>query len=269
MKRMSPPQIDLYDIYSICEYIINNNSVPMFDFKDENTTIFSGMQFINHLKKVYAYFSFPSIWDNKKSEEDNILTAYSDFLTTFEDWKNQNLYGFIRYYKDLQMEYNAIENYDRFEEGGWTDELHKGSRTATNSNLKNATATNSITTPVGETITTEYINGEDNTNELQTGKSVTSFNNASTTTSGSKDENYTELTGLKENNYSETTDISDSLFDNNKRIFNGYRIHGNIGVSTPADMLTKEKEIRINSFITYAMDDFANKYLVLVGGCCD
>lgn len=269
MRKIGQP-IKL-ELYNVSELLKSPNVSP-FEFKKGSTTVYTGTQFVEYIKSRYPNFYFVSKWNDDFSEDDNILGASIEFTTTYQHWRNLMLDNVVRFWDALAEEYDPLENYDRKEEGSWTDAMHKGSRTATNTDTKDAVNSNSnvntTTTPTGTTTTTDYVNGENNTAELPTGKSVTSFDNADTVvdsvTTADEQDNYTRRTGDKANNYTETTDISDTVFDKNVRTFDGYRVHGNIGVTTSSQLLLGEKEVRLTNYVYSLIDEFVKQYLVYV-----
>lgn len=267
-KIGKPTKLELYNV----ETLLQSPNVSHFEFKKGNTTVFSGTQFVNYIKSRYRNFYFVSKWDDDHDEDYNILASSVDFANVFENWRNSILDNVVRFWDALAEEYDPLENYDRREEGSYTDAMHKGSRTATNTDTKDAVNSNSnvntTTTPTGTTTTTDYVNGENNVAELPTGKSVTSFDNTNTVvdsvSKADEQTNYTRRTGDKVNNYTETTDISDTIFDKNVRTFDGYRVHGNIGVTTASQLLQGEKEIRLNNYVYSLIDEFVKLYLVYI-----
>lgn len=147
-------------------------------------------------------------------------------------WQRQRENSYARMLSALMSEAatDPTENYDRKESGGWKDthDIGKKERSTeykpgTINTVENFTAGDDVSTPALES------------------KSVS-------TPSGVKDEG-------------KTTD--EKATDTDTRLFQDYRVHGNIGVSTAADMA--EKILHLNGTINLArqaMKEFVDLYTV-------
>lgn len=159
-------------------------------------------------------------------------------------------------YETTQYEYDPISNYDRHEEGLETTEKHKGTRTASNVNVKTSAATDVETT---DTPRVERVTDTDNYG-LGSGTSgapvqkVTENAPTGTDTSrtvGTAANNYNETIGNAANNYTDTTDVSADVFDKDVLGFTDRRTWGNIGVTTTQQMIQSERDIIIDVLQVY------------------
>lgn len=150
----------------------------------------------------------------------------------FTVWANRRAESYGRMYQALAEEAltDPTENYDRKEDGGWKDthDLGKKERSTeykpgTINTVENYTAGDDVSTPAIES------------------KSVS-------TPSGVKDEG-------------KTTD--EKATDTDTRLFQDYRVHGNIGVSTAADMAEKILNLHMRADLTQqALNEFVDLYTI-------
>ena len=152
-------------------------------------------------------------------EETQLEAVCVLFIGQWLTWKRQREDSYARMLSALMSEAatDPTENYDRKESGGWKDthDIGKKERSTeykpgTINTVENFTAGDDVSTPALES------------------KSVS-------TPSGVKDEG-------------KTTD--EKATDTDTRLFQDYRVHGNIGVSTAADMA--EKILNLNGTINLA-----------------
>lgn len=195
--------------------------------------------FIRRLFLKYASWCFNSIEDEK-------ITIATDFFESWGNWCVSNFDSFKKLKTAWDSNYSAIENYDRIEEGSFTDEHHKGTRTSNNLNTKT-------------------IDKEKN----KTTQSESAFNSGLTPvseTSGNSADNESEMTTTANatDNFTETRDISETVFDKDTRTFENYRVHGNIGVTTNAQMLTAEIEMRLNYLAKNIVKSFVKEFCYYV-----
>lgn len=150
--------------------------------------------------------------------------------------------------------------------------------TTTTTNTPNVTTT-TTNTPNAKIKNTEYTFGFDSTEEVPSGATVSELlegnnqtsvsntgtdtsvtsNQGSTTSVTSNEGKNTVLAGA-EDNYTETRDISDTVFDRDERSFNGYRVHGNVGVTKNQDMILAEMEVRKLNVAYIALDTFIREH---------
>ena len=211
-----------------------------YNFIQDTELIFNSAIFYNEVENQYFDLS---IFYHK--ENATIVEVSDYFKRCFDTWKSQNGYNVSRFFKGLKEEYNPIENYDRYESGKITDEMHKGTKTAN--------AFESVTTPTEIIKNSNYVVGDDNATPLLDSYSEAETLSGNTTTSGDVTKNYTL-----------TQDIDADTFDKNVKTFEGYRIHGNIGVLTSSDALLKEYELRKQNFVSEIIKDFIVKYTMYI-----
>jgi len=147
----------------------------------------------------------------------------------FAEWSyfiSRNGENLVRMIAALYSDYNPINNYDMIEksvDGETLDEIE--------------------TTPSGKTITKSYAAGLNSSGDgALTGKNETSFENAKSTTS-------------PKNTKSVTLD-SETLANVHKATQHILTRSGNIGVTTSAQMITQEIELRVIDLI----DDFVKRF---------
>lgn len=192
---------------------------------------------------------------------------------TADEWHDY----IIELYKTTLYDYNPIENYDRTEEGGWSDAHHKGTRSQRELNTKDATSSDFTVTASPDITTTDTpavtqthnhkeVGYNDTTANLTTVDEVGNTGNntshttgdTTTTTIGSDVSNYTKHSGT---DTTTVTDVSDSVFDKDVREFSEYRVHGNIGVMSTQDMIQKQRDIIIDVLDIY-LSKFADCFTI-------
>ena len=167
-----------------------------------------------------------------QDEDEDITRASVRLQGIFTVWANRRNSSYGRMYQALAEEAltDPTENYDRKEDGGWKDthDLGKKERSTeykpgTINTVENFTAGDDVSTPALES------------------KSVS-------TPSGVKDEG-------------KTTD--EKATDTDTRLFQNYRVHGNIGVSTAADMAEKILNLHMRADLTQqALNEFVDLYTI-------
>ena len=167
-----------------------------------------------------------------QDENETVAIAAVRLQGIFTVWANRRNASYGRMYQALAEEAltDPTENYDRKEDGGWKDthDLGKKERSTeykpgTINTVENFTAGDDVSTPALES------------------KSVS-------TPSGVKDEG-------------KTTD--EKATDTDTRLFQNYRVHGNIGVSTAADMAEKILNLHMRADLTQqALNEFVDLYTI-------
>lgn len=167
-----------------------------------------------------------------QDENEDMTTAATRLQGIFTVWANRRSENYGRMYQALAEEAltDPTENYDRKEDGGWKDTNDIGKRErsteykpGTINTVENYTAGDDVSTPALES------------------KSVS-------TPSGVKDEG-------------KTTD--EKVTDTNTRLYQNYRVHGNIGVSTAADMAEKILNLHMRADLTQqALNEFVDLYTI-------
>lgn len=217
----------------------------------------------NLLDFYFSDFLFLGRYDKTKTLEQNLSAAKEKFADTFDLWKQSNSKNIDVLYSALYTDYNPLENYDRKEEGGYTDEHHKGSKSATASKETTTPDLTTETTNRTKVKSSDFVYGFDSATASPSGYNETAPTEGTdkTTQTGT-----TSTTRTAEENYTTETDISDTVFDNDKRVFNNYRVHGNIGVTTPSDLINGEFKVRMDSLLRKLLFQFAHEYLFYSDG---
>lgn len=166
-------------------------------------------------------------------------------------WSAKELSVWTRMWNAMKLEYNPIENYDRYE--SWED---------SNRVLRSSS---------GSTSSSTKTTGESNDNVTETGsildqKGVAAYNDSafSPTEKVDRDDSRTR-TG--ETNDSTTTMGSVSQNDNANETSQNTRTgraHGNIGVTTSQEMLKQELEIAKVNVMDYIIQQFKRRFCLLV-----
>lgn len=167
-----------------------------------------------------------------QDENEDMTTAATRLQGIFTVWANRRAESYGRMYQALAEEAltDPTENYDRKEDGGWKDTRDLGKKErrteykpGTINTVENFTAGDDVSTPALES------------------KSVS-------TPSGVKDEG-------------KTTD--EKATDTDTRVYQNYRVHGNIGVSTAADMAEKILDLHRDADLTQqALNEFVDLYTI-------
>ena len=134
-------------------------------------------------------------------------------------WSNTRVSSWNKLYKSTMLEYNPLENYDRYET--WED-------------VDGSTGNTSTT---GSTIGS----GTDRVAGYDSGRLVDRTAQNATTQDSTNVNSNTERRGNRSGH-----------------------IHGNIGVTTPAQMIAGEREIYKYDVYAYIVDEFKQRFLLLV-----
>lgn len=233
-------EYSFYNNYDLCTggYLTSNN----FDVKVNDVTLLKGSYFLNVLSRRFSSWCVFVV--GKKTIEEARSYLKSAYLDFWEYRKND-----LKQVVDAwAKEYDPLQNYDRYEVGGWTDELHKASKT---SSEIDSTDTE---TPTIKTKSTNYSVGDDNAVAMETGHSITEIESGNTVIAKRAEAS---------KNYNITEDLSDTKFDHNKHIFDNYHVYGNIGIKTNSQMALEELEKALKPVIDMFIEQFVNSYEVL------
>lgn len=167
-----------------------------------------------------------------KDENETVYEAFKRLRSLWVVWTNRREDAYGRMYQALAEEAltDPTENYDRKEDGGWKD-THDFDKKVRDTEY----------TPAVVNTTENYTAGDDVSTPALASKSVS-------TPGGQKD-------------MGKTTD--QKATDTDTRLFQDYRVHGNIGVSTAADMA--EKIIKLHGPIDLteqAIKEFVDLYSI-------
>ena len=180
----------------------------------------------------------------------NICLECAELELIYPDWDFMKIAISAWSYKELptwqriaelaELEYNPIENYDR-KEDSVDNETHKRDKLTTDNITNSGTANN-----INNTDTLNRAAGF-NSDALGVKNKSTTGNTYSGSSSGESNQSTTE---------GET--------DNTGRVHSS-RIHGNIGVTTPAQMITSEIELAPQlNVINYIVDSFKQRFCLMV-----
>lgn len=215
--------------------------LPISDIKDnDNNVILTASLLISYLYNTYGNYKTNAPLANLWFMYDS--THHADFLKAWTAWN---------------AEYNPLENYNGIETNvrqymdGETTQTVSHGKTTTNTILGDGMVTETqVTTFDSET-------PRDDTKTINTGSTETSDSGTTTTTT---DQSVKSLT-VDGTNY--TADKIEA--ETNTR-------HGNLGVTTSQQMITSERDMRLNPLITMYLDTFISDYAYYVSnewGCLD
>lgn len=177
------------------------------------------------------------------------LWAYK-WSSTFERWFNA-----------LSIEYNPLENYDRFED--WNDQS-SGSESKTGTESRNRAS---------QTKRNEMTSGNDNSSQITTGNvenTISGFDastyqpDTNAATSGNAENSSIRLSATGAQSEDSGMEINDNKESHVDARFAGHtgRIHGNIGVTTSQQMLQAELDIARFNFIDEMTDVFLQELTI-------
>lgn len=189
----------------------------------------------------------------------------------FRNWWNRRkgTYGWIDEMLS-RRDYDPLENYDRKEDGGWkdTDDMKQRTDEFTPRTSDTVTETPGVTvrttqTPKVAMITSKDIYGDNSSTEVPVEKVTSAPDGVNS--------DVTEVAPVSGTNQTVTTHVGKDQQvygahqDEHTRLFQNYRVHGNIGVSTVADMLGKEVELRRPiDLVKLALNEWLDLYTVYV-----
>lgn len=226
---------------------------------DDNQTIdvAGGEDLIIYLAEKYPDFRAYEKLHAMRCERDGHIpwNAYTNLINIIGQW-NYFINHHSEYSRIAKMldrsDYDPLENYDRHEVGGWKDTTDDDA-THSMSYAQQQTAT--VNDPKLKTKTTGSVYGDNSRTAVPDTESVTEpvRDNASdvdtitTTNAAHVDQSYVE------------GDVTVT------REFNDYRVHGNIGVTTAAQMIEGEAKVRSRLVMRPMIyDAFAKEYLTLI-----
>ena len=245
--------------YRLIDMLSNSNKFSItINHNGETINFLTSGATTKFLEENFSDFLYLAKYDTEKTKVENINNAKSRFSEIFEQWKNDNSRNFEFLYSAMYDEYNPLENYDRKEDGSYTDEHHKGNKTATS--YKEVTTPNLTTEITNRTKvkSSDFVYGFDSASASPSGytESVPTEGTDKTLQTGN-----TEVARNVEENYTSISDISGTVFDNDKRTFDNYHIHGNIGVTKTSDLIRDELSLRMESLAHKLLYSFAQQYL--------
>lgn len=185
------------------------------------------------LEQEFNYSFGDRVWLDPFASLDteDIHAAASRFKDMWTTWKTRRADAYGRMLSTMTAEAltDPTENYDRKEVGGWKDTHDAGQRVR-----------DTEYTPAVINTQENYMAGDDSATPVLASKSVS-------TPGGQKDQG-------------KTTD--QKVTDTDTRLFQDYRVHGNIGVSTAADMAEKILTLHTKDLTMQAIREFIDLYTI-------
>ena len=222
---------------------------------DENeVTVIDGTIFWDYMIEHYPTFRFfdPGAYMTIKSDSDyDLANAFLDFRVCWTDFIATHP-EYARLAKMLdRTDYDPLENYDRKEDGGWKDTTDDDAVHKMQYAQVETTTTND---PKIKTKTIGSVYADNSTVAVPDTESVTEPVRANE----SDVDTVKTTTPLHTDEASVTGDVVVT------RLFQDYRIHGNIGVTTAAQMMEGEIKIREHyNIIVRVLESFVKHHMTL------
>lgn len=203
------------------------------EYTEDGTTVkvMTAQNLVNHLGQVYPTFRF---YDTAAYTVDpypittaayNLGLKWNTFITDHPE--------FVYIAQMLnRRDYDPLENYDRKEDGGWKDTTDDDA-THKMKYAKNTTETKND--PKIKTKTTGSVYGDNSTTAVPDTESITEPVRDSAT-------DVDTITTENKEHTDESWVEGDMVLT---RLFQDYRVHGNIGVTTAAQMIEGEAKVRL------------------------
>lgn len=225
-----------------------------YDDDENEVTVIDGEMFWDYLVEKFPsfYFDDPQAYFCLKSSAPYV--EESALLNFLHEW---SLYlashpEFSRIAKMMdRTDYDPLENYDRKEDGGWKDTTDDD---ATHKMQYAQVETTTTNDPKIKTKTSGFVFADDSSSASPDTESITEPVRAN----ASDVDTIKTTTPMHTDESSVTGDVVVT------RLFQDYRIHGNVGVTTAAQMMEGEIKVREKyNLITRVLDGFAKKVLTL------
>lgn len=211
-------------------------------------------------RSLFDYLSMPSGID-KDTLVDNIMMECGEFEVLYSDpefmrssigvWSSKHYRTFDKWITALNIEYNPLENYDRFED--WKDTGTEDTKSSTEDTNNTRSST-----------TTDLNGSSENSGENE--DKVSAYDSSSyqesekhDSTAKEKHEDTTKTDGSIDN-----TAKSDNTGHKDDSSVHVGRIHGNIGVTTSQQMLQSEIDIARFNIINEITNLFMRELCVCV-----
>lgn len=202
---------------------------------------------------LFTTLTFPTGID-KQVVVDNILLKSADFEVLYSDpnflkeaighWGEKWYPTFERWVKALTIEYDPLNNFDRYEE--WEDSGTSASTQTGTGNVANST--NSEDTMSGGTTNTHYVTPYDSGAETMDSKDKMSFD---------------QQKEVNETSSNSSTSTSNSGTGSTTGKHKGH-LYGNIGVTTSQQMLESELKIAEWNMVEHITDIFLQDFCILI-----
>ena len=242
----------------------NRASLTIVDLYNVDETLFDGL-------------SLPPDFDTVENREtliNQILMRSKDFEALYPDapfmkkqikyWSGENIFVWDKVFALTKLEYNPIENYDRMEESSETGRNATertgeavSARAGSNSQNQTEKRAESSTETGSESNETKKAGYNTTTLDTQSGQTgSSSAQRAATAENTTKGSGTTTETATGRTNENENS---------NHNILKTSRIHGNIGVTTPAQMLRGDLDIYPElNLIHRIVEDFVSEFCIMV-----
>lgn len=262
-----------YTLYELMEGLQANDLLLTYTVDDETKTFCTDAI----AKDIFDRFQDRIVFVHA-TEELTTAEKRTKFLSLYNNWWNRRNVQYGKLFEALTVDYNPIENYDRREEGGWSDTHDIGARSGTDDLTDHYDATKRTTTdePGTTTTTTDTprvvtesatgVYGDNSDTEVP--KEVTTVtptdgtNVSETVLSG--ESTTTVEDDEREDTHNRSTS-SEAATDTDTREYDGYRVHGNIGITSNVQLITGEIELRSEyDLVTHAIVEFIDLVSVYV-----
>ena len=256
--------IKFYDIYQLnnaweqyqVEHPDESWTALTYTDEDENVvTVIDGDLFWDYMITHFASFYYPdpvafgaargyTVYHPETSALRNFRLTWDDFLTEHPE--------FARLAQMMdRTDYDPLENYDRHEDGGWKDTTDDN---ATHNMKYDEVKTTTKNDPRVKTKTTGNVFPDDSATAVPDTESITEpvrVNNTDVDTIETSTPMHTDQSFVVGD-----VDVT--------RTFQNYRVHGNVGVTTAAQMIAGEMETREKyNLVVRVLEAFAKDTLTL------
>ncbi len=238
--------LSIVDLYNVDETLFDDMELPPdFDTDENRETL------INQILM--------------RSKDFEALYPDADFMKSqIKYWSGEQLFIWDKVFALTQLEYNPIENYDRMEESSEvgrnaTERTGEAvsARAGSNNQTQSENRAESSTEAGSESNETKKAGFNTATLETQSGQSGSSSAQRAATAA-----NTTTGTGT---NTETATGRTNENENSNHNVLKTSRIHGNIGVTTPAQMLRGDLEIYPDlNLIRRIVEDFVAEFCIMV-----
>lgn len=252
--------LDMIDLLAEWQTYLDEHpdaTIPELSYTDddENTvTVIDGQMFWDYLVEKFPsfYFNDPQAFFCLKTTAPYVEeTALVNFVYEWQVYlESHPEYSRIAQMMD-RTDYDPLENYDRKEDGGWKDTEDDDAVHKMQYAQVETTTTND---PKIKTKTSGYVYADDSAAASPDTESITEPVRA----------NASDVDTIKTTTPLHTDESSVTGDKVVTRLFQDYRIHGNVGVTTAAQMMEGEIKVRERyNLITRVLDGFAKKVLTL------
>lgn len=242
-----------------------------------NRATLSVTDLYNYDETLFDDLKLPDDFDTEENREtliNEILMRSKDFEALYPDadfmktqikfWSEARFYVWKKVYTLSTLEYNPIENYDRMEESSETGQNATertgeavSARAGSNSQDQSERRAESSSEAGSESNETKKAGYNTEGLQTQSGQSGSSSAQRAATT-----ENTTTGSGTTTETATGRTNENEN---SNHNVLRTSRIHGNIGVMTPGDMIRNELEIYPElNLIHRIVEDFVTSFCIMV-----